>query len=51
MIDNVLVHGQTMEEHDECVLAVLERIKQAGVTLNVEKCEFFKSCVKSSWAS
>ena len=46
MIDDVLVHGQTMEEHNERVLAVLERIKQAGITLNFEKCEFSKSCVK-----
>ena len=28
MIDDVLVHGQTVEEHNESVFAVLERIKQ-----------------------
>jgi hypothetical protein len=30
MIDDVHVHGQAVEEHNESVFAVLERIKQAG---------------------
>ena len=47
MIDDILVHGQTMEEHNERVLAVLERIKQAWVTLNVEKCEFSTVILKN----
>lgn len=42
MIDDVLVHGRTQEEHDCRLAAVLERIRKAGVTLNGEKCEFLK---------
>ena len=38
LIDDVLVHGVTQEEHDENLLAVLNQIQQAGLTLNKEKC-------------
>ena len=40
MVDDVLVHGRTQEEHDQRLDAVLARISNAGVTLNAEKCEF-----------
>ena len=46
MIDDILVHGSTQEEHDQRLKAVLECIKKAGVTLNREKCEFSKSSVR-----
>ena len=37
MIDDVLVHGRTVEEHDKRLVAVLHRLEQAGLTLNQEK--------------
>ena len=37
-IDDVLVHGRDQEEHDERVAAVLRRLLEAGVTLNLKKC-------------
>ena len=46
LIDDVLVHGVTQEEHDENLLAVLYRIKQAGLTLNKEKCIFSTKSIK-----
>ena len=46
MVDDVLVYGRTQEEHDQRLSAVLERIEQAGGTLNREKCEFSKSSVR-----
>ena len=46
MIDDVLVYGRSQEEHDRRLRAVLERIRQAGVTLNQEKCEFSTNNVK-----
>ncbi len=43
LIDDVLVFGKDKHEHDERLAAALTRIKEAGVTLNVSKCEFKKS--------
>ena len=40
MIDDVLVFGATLDEHDHRLLAVLKRIQQTGITLNAVKCEF-----------
>ena len=46
MIDDVLVHGRTVKEHDKRLVAVLHRLEQAGLTLNQEKCRFSQSQVK-----
>ena len=40
MVDDVLVHGRTQEEHDQHLGAALARISNAGVILNDEKCEY-----------
>jgi hypothetical protein len=45
-IDYVLVYGNNREEHDRRLTHVLNRIKEAGVTLNEEKCEFGKRELK-----
>jgi len=45
MIDDILIAGKTQEEHDKRLQAAIERIQQAGITLNKEKCEFSKSKV------
>ena len=39
-MDDVLVFGATMEEHDANLLAVLKRLEEAGATLNSRKCKF-----------
>ena len=36
-IDDILVHGQNQEEHDERLGAALGHLGEAGVTLNLEK--------------
>ena len=46
MIDDVLIHGSTQGEHDRRLIAVLERLNQAKVTLNQAKCEFSKHRIK-----
>ena len=38
--------GSTKAEHDTQLLAMLKCIQAAGVTLNVQKCEFGKTSVK-----
>ena len=45
-INDVLVHGATQEEHDRRLEAVLQRLGNANVTLNAEKCVFNVSSVK-----
>ena len=46
LIDDVLMHGVMQEKHDENLLAVLNRIQQAGITLNKEKCMFSTKSIK-----
>lgn len=39
-MDDVLVYGQTPEQHDQRLNKVLERIESVGLKLNKEKCKF-----------
>ena len=43
MMDDVLVHGSTREEHDARLRDVLNRLQTAGMTLNESKCQFAKT--------
>ena len=45
MMDDILVHGRTKEEHDERLSKVLQRLQDAGITLNTEKCHFSQGSV------
>ena len=40
LMDDILIHGTTQDEHDSRLMEVLRRLEAAGVTLNKEKCEF-----------
>ena len=42
-MDDVLVFGKDKEEHDVRLSSALNKIQDAGVTLNKEKCEFSKT--------
>ena len=46
LVDDILVFGETQEEHDRCLTAVLARIKDAGLILNMEKCQFNRTNIK-----
>ena len=46
LIDDILIYGNTQEEHDERLLAVLNRLEEAGLTLNRDKCKFSRREVK-----
>ena len=37
--DDVIVHGCAIEQHDKNLLAVLDRPRQCGLTLNARKCQ------------
>ena len=45
-IDDVLVHGKDQTEHDQGLEAVLKHLVEAGVTLNLNKCQFSTDRVK-----
>ena len=38
--DDLIVHGKGVKEHDERLYAVLNRIRECGLTLNGKKCQF-----------
>lgn len=40
LIDDVLIHGRTQEEHDQRLFKVLCRLQKEGLTLNKVKCKF-----------
>ena len=44
--DLVRVSGKNQKEHDERLRLVLDRIKDAGLTLSIEKCKFNKDRLK-----
>ena len=38
--DDLVIHGSGVEQHDERFFVVLNRLKEVGLTLNGDKCEF-----------
>ena len=46
LIDDVLMCGKTQQEHDQNLIAALQRIQEAGLILNREKCAFNKRAIK-----
>ena len=45
-MDDVLIMGNDLEEHDNNLNEVLNRIEEAGMTLNKDKCKFRKEEVE-----
>ena len=41
--DDTLLHSKTKEEHKDLVDRVHKKLKEVGLKLNTEKCEYFKS--------
>ena len=46
LMDDVLVFGETQDEHDRRLKQVMEKLESTGVTLNVDKCEFSRDTLK-----
>ena len=42
MTDDILIHGKDEEDHQRALLAVLRRLEEKGLTLNLEKCQLYK---------
>ncbi|KAK7882182.1 hypothetical protein WMY93_028356 [Mugilogobius chulae] len=45
-LDDVIVFSQTLEEHETRLMKVLNRMKNYGLKLSPEKCQFFQPSVK-----
>ena len=45
MMDDIIIFGESSEEHDARVRAVFRHLEDSGITLNFEKCEFAKSSI------
>ena len=43
MTDDILFYGKNEKEHHENLMAVLKRLEENGITLNKDKCEFYRS--------
>ena len=46
LMDDILIFGKSIEAHDNRLHAVFQRLQQAGIALNREKCLFSQSSVK-----
>ena len=46
LMDDILVHGKTPQEHDENLRTTMRNLQGANLTLNESKCEFAKSSVE-----
>ena len=45
-IDDLIIFSPTLEEHEQRLKRVLQRLKEYGLKLAPEKCRFFQTCVK-----
>ena len=45
LMNDVLVHGKTVSEHDERLAKVLQIIQKVGMTLNKDKCQFSQKSI------
>lgn len=45
-LDNLIVFSETLEQHEERLMRVLNRLKEFGLKLSPEKCHFFRKSVK-----
>lgn len=45
-LDDVIVFGATLEEHEERLLKVLDRLEEVGLKVSLDKCQFCQPKVK-----
>lgn len=39
-LDDLIVFGRTLEEHEERLLKVLDRLEEEGLKVSLDKCQF-----------
>ncbi|KAI4888737.1 hypothetical protein NFI96_009817, partial [Prochilodus magdalenae] len=45
-LDDLIVFGRTLEEHEDRLLKVLDRLEEAGLKVSLDKCQFCQPRVK-----
>lgn len=45
-LDDIIVFGRTLEEHEQCLLKVLDRLEEFSLKVSLDKCQFCQSQVK-----
>lgn len=45
-LDDLIVFGKTLQEHEDRLLKVLDRLKEAGLKISPDKCQFGQTRVK-----
>lgn len=45
-LDDIVTISSSFEEHVSLLLCVLQKLKQANLTINIDKCQFFRSQLK-----
>ncbi|XP_067293892.1 uncharacterized protein [Pseudorasbora parva] len=45
-LDDIIVFGRTLEEHEERLLKVLDRLRECGLKVSIDKCQFCQSQVR-----
>uniref|UniRef100_A0A3B1IUI3 Gypsy retrotransposon integrase-like protein 1 n=3 Tax=Astyanax mexicanus TaxID=7994 RepID=A0A3B1IUI3_ASTMX len=45
-LDDLIVFGRTLEEHEERLLKVLDRLEEYGLKVSIDKCQFCQAQVK-----
>ena len=45
-LDDLIIFSETQEEHETRLLNVMNRLKEYGLKLSMEKCKFFQTSVK-----
>lgn len=45
-LDDLIVFGRSLEEHEEQLLKVLDRLEEVGLKLSLDKCQFCQPKVK-----
>lgn len=45
-LDDLIVFGKTLEEHEERLLKVLDRLEECGLKISIDKCQFCQPQVK-----
>ncbi len=45
-LDDLIVFGKTLEEHEERLLKVLDRLEESGLKVSLDKCQFCQPRVK-----
>ena len=45
-LDDIIVFGKTLEEHEQRLLKVLDRLEEIGLNVSVDKCQFCQPQVK-----